>query len=365
MCNFGAKNVIPNSANKSYIILHHNTYHGNIGANFPNPECAFIMANLHGTSFSLPGGFYNVVVKYAAVTNPTNSLRYDIGTCVIDNNAETNSGTNTFSPLLSILHSGNVGIGVSNPQTKLDVDGKININNISSVGAPSFTTNLGGNGDKIILKSGTASTTYPYSIGINTNDMWYSIPSGSIHNFYINSNSILQINSSGVGITGTLNATTIQEAGTSLASKYLNSNILPNLNKKSGFVINCSNAVTLSGTSYFKYDINLSSYTKTMYLDGATSNLPYRTFSIKCLPVSGIFSSDGNPNIAQYDIYMSSNISAGTSNLCAIGVPQNVELNQIPVSSSLFLLETTIFNYISVISTTSANINCIIEDYLN
>jgi hypothetical protein len=62
---------------------------------------------------------------------------------------------------------------------------------------------------------------------------------------------------------------------------------------------------------------------------------------------------------------MSSNISAGTSNLCAIGVPQSVELNQIPVSSSLFLLETTIFNYISVISTTSANINCIIEDYLN
>ena len=201
-------------------------------------------------------------------------------------------------------------------------------------------------------------TNYQSILAINSNINISNINCSNIYNSNLTTTSNLVV-------TTTASANSFIENGTALASKYLNSNILPNLKKKSGFTINCSNAVTLSGTSYFKYDINLSSYTKTMYLDGATSNLPYRTFSIKCLPISGIFSSDGNPNIAQYDIYMSSNISAGTSNLCAIGVPQSVELNQIPVSSSLFLLETTYFNYISVISTTSANINCIIEDYLN
>ena len=92
---------------------------------------------------------------------------------------------------------------------------------------------------------------------------------------------------------------------------------------------------------------------------------PYRTFSIKCLPLSGVFTSNNNRQILQYDIYMSSNISAGTSNICSVGFPENISLNQIPLSSSVFLLATTFFNFMSIISTTSQSFNCIIEDYLN
>ena len=249
---------------------------------------------------------------------------------------DANSGVNGY---VMVFKTGNVGIGTTNPSTLLHVNGTMNATTIQE------------NGTALASK-------YQSILAINSNINISNINCSNIYNSNLTTTSNLVV-------TTTASANSFIENGTALSSKYLNSNILPNLKKKSGFTINCSNAVTLSGTSYYKYDINLTSYTKTMYLDGVTSNLPYRTFSIKCLPISGIFSSDGNPNIAQYDIYMSSNISAGTSNLCAIGVPQSVELNQIPVSSSLFLLETTYFNYISVISTTSANINCIIEDYLN
>ena len=247
-----------------------------------------------------------------------------------------------------ILPNGNVGIGITNPSSTLQVNGTLNATTIQENGT-ALTS-------KYLLQT-TASTTYQTTLAINSNINISNINSSNIYNSNLTTTSNLVVST-------TASANSFIENGTSLSSKYLNSNILPNLNKKNGFVINCSNLTTLNGTNYYKYDINLSSYTRMLYLDGA-SNLPYRTFSIKCLPVSGIFSLNGDPQILQYDIYMSSNISGGTSNICAIGVPQNINLNQIPVSSSLFLLQTTIFNYISVISTTSANINCIIEDYLN
>ena len=440
----------------------------------------------------------------------TNKYQFNVGgttnTAIGTNALGIYDGNSAVNGYVMVFKSGNIGIGTTNPNAKLDVFGNINISN-SLIALPSYSTNYGGNGDRIILYPGiSSSSTYPYSIGINNGSLWNSIPTGANFNWYINGVNIFNLNGtytafynnsgnarlvidgggtvtmagnlvfggggnitlvntisssninisnnlvvnsnistsniiengialsskyqatltsstilSGIGsnitllntsnitsgtlpigrggtgasyfnlgqilignginqiaqnvnltwngITNTLstsnlNATQISENGIALSSKYLNSNILPNLKKKNGFTINCSNAVTLSGTSYYKYDINLANYTQMLYLDGA-SNLPYRTFSIKCLPVSGVFSSNGNPNIIQYDIYISSNISAGTSNVCAIGVPQNINLNQIPNSSSLFLLETTYFNYISVISATAANINCIIEDYLN
>ena len=253
----------------------------------------------------------------------------------------------------------------TNYQSILTINSNINISNINCSNI--YNSNLTTTSNLVITTTASANSfiengtslvsKYQSILAINSNINISNINCCNIYNSNLTTTSNLVV-------TTTASANSFIENGTSLASKYLNSNILPNLNKKNGFTINCSNAVTLSGTSYYKYDINLANYSKMLYLDGA-SNLPYRTFSIKCLPVSGVFSSNGNPNIIQYDIYMSSNISAGTSNVCAIGVPQNINLNQIPTSSSLFLLETTYFNYISVISTIAANINCIIQDYLN
>jgi hypothetical protein len=61
----------------------------------------------------------------------------------------------------------------------------------------------------------------PYSIGVNTDLMWYSTPTGG-HSFYVNGSSILYIGSPLSTLVGTMNATTaLQEAGVNLTSKYL------------------------------------------------------------------------------------------------------------------------------------------------
>jgi len=52
---------------------------------------------------------------------------------------------------------------------------------------PTLGTN-GGQGDRLILKQSTGSTTYPYAIGLYTTSMWYSVPLSSNHIFYVNNN---------------------------------------------------------------------------------------------------------------------------------------------------------------------------------
>jgi len=117
LCGYGGANLIPNSSYKNYIMLRHNTFNGNIGSNFPNPECALLMSNSSGSN-TLPWCFYSGVVKYVASTN-ANSLRYDIGTCTINNTVVTATGENTFTPYMSMSYSGNIGIGTTNPSYKL------------------------------------------------------------------------------------------------------------------------------------------------------------------------------------------------------------------------------------------------------
>jgi hypothetical protein len=45
---------------------------------------------------------------------------------------------------------------------------------------------------------------HPYSFGLNTTEMWYSVPSGNNHNFYINGSSVAAISSGGFVSTGTI-----------------------------------------------------------------------------------------------------------------------------------------------------------------
>ena len=85
-------NVYPNIPNTNYIILKHSTFGGSIGANNPNPECAFLMMN-NSSGAQMPWGFYNGVVKYNASTNPNTSIRNDIGSCSINNTLATQTGT--------------------------------------------------------------------------------------------------------------------------------------------------------------------------------------------------------------------------------------------------------------------------------
>ena len=72
---------------------------------------------------------------------------------------------------MRINSSGNVGIGTSSPNTKLDVAGTINLNMNGSTGPP--TANIyGGSGDRLVLYA-VGSGQYPYSIGVDGYTQWY------------------------------------------------------------------------------------------------------------------------------------------------------------------------------------------------
>lgn len=66
-------------------------------------------------------------------------------------------------------------------------------------------------GDRLVLWPGDSGN-YAYALGMNGGTMWYNVPSGSIHNFYVNGVSTLQINSSGIYLPNTSNQTTFPQS---------------------------------------------------------------------------------------------------------------------------------------------------------
>ncbi len=67
--------------------------------------------------------------------------------------------------------------------------------NTSTTSQPTIGT-FGGIGDRIILNVGSSGM-YPSSLGINTNNMWYSTPSSSTHSFYIGGQEKMRLDTSG------------------------------------------------------------------------------------------------------------------------------------------------------------------------
>jgi len=126
-------------------------------------------------------------------------------------NASTNlreNGVNLSSKYL-LLSGGNMTgqiTGVTTLNGTTGIFGTLQTTNNINQGFPSVGIN-GGNGDRLILYSGSVST-YPYSFGINTNELWYSTPSGASHKFYNNGTNILTLNSTGdITISGSINIT--------------------------------------------------------------------------------------------------------------------------------------------------------------
>ena len=101
-------------------------------------------------------------------------------------------------------------------------------------------------------------------------------------------------------------------------------------------------------------------------IDSIDTN-PYRIFGIKCFATSAIFnntSPNKPPNVLQYDIYTSYIMNLNIINICAVGFPSNYFLNKI-TAGDIFLLKTTNFNYISILSRIpNLSVSCIISDFL-
>ncbi|MBL4755675.1 MAG: hypothetical protein JKY52_19040, partial [Flavobacteriales bacterium] len=118
----GIGNDLTPSYGGKWLSAHHGTFNGSIGSQYPNPETGILFTN-RGSDESLPWGMYMGVVKDLASTNPTTSLRLDIGST---NNLDAGSyttGTNTITPHLTMRYGGNVGIGTTSPSARLEVAG--------------------------------------------------------------------------------------------------------------------------------------------------------------------------------------------------------------------------------------------------
>ena len=88
----------------------------------------------------------------------------------------------SYLPLSGGNTTGNLDLGTTITNTKLDVDGKVNITNGSGLNTPQVGL-YGGTGYRIVFWI-TGSTTYPFSLGTNGSTLWYSVPAGSYHKFY-------------------------------------------------------------------------------------------------------------------------------------------------------------------------------------
>jgi hypothetical protein len=99
------------------------------------------------------------------------------------------SGSPTLNQLLEIEIYGD--------ETNLNVLGVLNASNNNTIGIPSLASAYGSNGDRIILSKGVQSSTYPYSVGINTDTMWFGVPTNGSYVWYSNLTSNMFLDNTG------------------------------------------------------------------------------------------------------------------------------------------------------------------------
>jgi hypothetical protein len=239
-----------------------------------------------------------------------------------------------------------------------------------------------GNGARVIYEPSTTTTDYACSIGINntTKKMWSSLSSNYAYDWWIGGSNIATLTSNTFTLSNiTINAPSILQNSQTLSSVAQTTilNDTPNAMKKKGFLIYVNNPIYPNGgnTLYYSYDIYLPSYVSQAIVESSSD--PYRNFRIHVSYANSYYEylKNGLPNCLSYEIFMSDKAYAGSSgigkaylNICALGLgsPENYYLDKV-MPNDLFLMRSPFasLNYISVISTKTADVRIIIEDLLN
>jgi hypothetical protein len=167
---------------------------GNVGIGKTNP--ANILQVGEGGRFKIANG----TTDYSIIGTIDTETSLNTRIVISGNSRATNTGcidylatsaglhrfytTNGTSIRMVIASDGNVGIGRTDPVCALEVNGIIASTNNTLVGAPSAGS-VGGNGSKIVLFEGSAGV-YPYALGINSGELWYSTSANAStkHAFY-------------------------------------------------------------------------------------------------------------------------------------------------------------------------------------
>ena len=148
---------------------------------------------------------------------------------------------------------------------------------------------------------------------------------------------------------------------------------MPIVGKHYGFYISITTPININGTTFYKYDINLTPYTEKGIIQiGPQSGDTFRSFKIRVMLATMYFSYIINdlPNVCYYEVFMSYKNTAASPgvaglNACAIGFPHNPTLQTI-MPNNLFVIKNGAgsIDYITVVSTSQADVRCIIEDLL-
>lgn len=160
---------------------------------------------------------------------------------------------------------------------------------------------------------------------------------------------------------------------TSNAVKYIVQYEMPLVAKHYGFYITINTSININGTTYYKYDIDLTPYTQKGIIQiGPQSGDTFRSFKIRVMLGTMYFSYIINdlPNVCYYEVFMSYKNTAAPPgvaglNACAIGYPHNPTLQTI-MPNNLFVIKNGAgsIDYITVVSTSPADVRVIIEDLL-
>ena len=209
--------------------------------------------------------------------------------------------------------------------------------------------NLIGSGERVDLR-----------VGNGTTNSYFSMEEGNDIKLYNPIGNITLNSYNTAGNTISLLAPQVNVSKNLMVAGSISAN---NLSTQKPFTFTCSSVCTIGGKTYYRYDIDLTKYTK--YITNAVGGT-LRKFKWMSWLSSGAHNS-GQYSL-NYDIDYAyaqnlSPISLNGFNVLAYGSPTNYNLNQV-TPNGVFLWAYN-FNYISCISfKTGSNFQAIIIDYL-